>query len=134
MLQSRQLAMTAQRRVIIRAHTVTTTRMSYSAIAASEITGFLAGTDAALALDMRFTKQDAGCYADGSFGHNHVREVLGSLLVEVGRPDLQDELLFEMSDDACEEYDALDILNAECEGCYFEMVDGDLMLTAEEDL
>lgn len=86
---------------------------------------------------MRYEIEDVGCYADGGFGHQHVRIRLGLLLHNVYcvRPQwkylvtVRDALFAEMSDDAQEENDALSALNARCDpGVRFELVDGDLML------
>ena len=75
-------------------------------------------------------RMEYGCYADGGFSWVHVREVLADLVDDV-RPDLADELRVNMSDDASEEYDALDALNAvTVGGCwYFDM---DLFLGSNE--
>ena len=54
---------------------------------------------------------EAGCYANSGFGWNHVRDVLAGLCEDIGRKDLAEELRAEMSDDAGEEYDALDALD-----------------------
>ena len=53
----------------------------------------------------------AGCYADSGSGWAHVRDVLASLCEDIGRDDLAEELRAEASDDAGEEYDALDALD-----------------------
>jgi hypothetical protein len=76
---------------------------------------------------------DAGCYADGALGHDHVRHVLADLVRELGHDALAEELRYDMSDDASEELDALEVLNAECDGCYFEVSDGDLVLFPESE-
>ena len=54
---------------------------------------------------------EPGCYADSGFGWDHVRDVLASLCEDIGRDDLAEELRAEPSDDAGEEYDALDALD-----------------------
>lgn len=96
-----------------------------------------------------FTSTDIGCYADGVFGHQHIRDRLADILVHMFRHSprggdgpywataskLVDELRGEMSDDAQEEYDALDMLNEYSVSweCYFEIGDGDLRLVPSED-
>lgn len=86
---------------------------------------------------MRYEIDDVGCYADGVFGHEHVRTKLGLLLHDAyhRRPQwkylvtVRDALFGPMSDDAQEEHDALSALNSRCDhGVRFELVDGDLML------
>jgi hypothetical protein len=77
----------------------------------------------------RFDATDVGCHADASFGHDHVRTVLRELCCDIGREDLAHALIGEMSDDADEEYAAIEALNAVCsDDVYFEFMDGDLML------
>lgn len=78
----------------------------------------------------RFTTKDAGCVADGAFGHAHVREVLAELLaVRDGHAELVAELQYDMSDNASEELEAIEILNSECSPLVnFELVEGSLML------
>lgn len=82
-----------------------------------------------------FTKADVGCYADGAFGPDYCREVLADLLESLPEAQtdeikqLADELREDMSDDASEEYDAIDILNSHCaDGVYFTFDSGDLLL------
>jgi hypothetical protein len=77
------------------------------------------------------TKYDArnvGCYGDGAFGHQHVRERLAALVRECDA-EVADALLGEMSDDAWEEDAALDLLNEHCaEGIHWTFESGDLVL------
>lgn len=96
-----------------------------------------------------FHTHDTGCFADGSFGHDHVRATLANLLELMFRhhprggdgvhwgdaAPLVAELRGEMSDDASEEYDAINMLNTLCcaSGVYFTLEDGDLVLTESED-
>lgn len=82
--------------------------------------------------------KDVGCFADGAFGHKHVRGALSMLLLAVfpennaETTELRIRLNQEMSDDASEEDDVINLLNDyACEGVFFEMVDGDLMLSVE---
>lgn len=82
--------------------------------------------------------KDVGCFADGTFGHNYIRSGLSILLLSLfpencaETTELRIRLNQEMSDDASEEDDAINLLNDHaCEGAYFEMVDGDLMLSVE---
>lgn len=73
-----------------------------------------------------------GCWGDGSFGHQHVRERLAALIDEFDE-DIAEQLRAEMSDDAEEENVALEILNnntSDENGLkVWEFVDGDLMLS-----
>lgn len=78
-----------------------------------------------------YTKSDAGCYADSTYGHNHVREALADMVEECGASELAERLRRGMSDDASEEYEALDLLNTYCLDCYFDFDNGDLMLYPE---
>src|SRR5687767_7475536 len=82
----------------------------------------------------KLTRADIGCWADGGFGHPHVREVLAVVLTDKGGPsDLAVSLLGEMSDDGAEEYEAIDWLNEHAveEGLHFTLCDGDLLLVEE---
>jgi hypothetical protein len=89
---------------------------------------------------------DAGCWADGAGGHDRIRMVMANTLATLYRhhprggegvhwPEVSEvceALDSEMSDDAWEEDEALEWLNRACEdGCWFEFVDGDLMLVSE---
>lgn len=91
---------------------------------------------------------DTGCFADGSLGHDYVRDRIadhlealyrhhprggdGMLWGEVG--PIVEALRGDMSDDAWEEYEGIDWLNRMCEeGCAFELVDGNLMLVDTSD-
>lgn len=80
-----------------------------------------------------YFKEDIGCYADGTFGHNHVREILAGL-IQGYNLDLAEELRKPMSDDASEENEALDILDNHCDGVSFILENGDLMLIGSEEL
>ena len=88
---------------------------------------------------VKYTPTNVGCYADGANGHDHARRVLVTLLAECGvisneRIELIEALRAPMSDDASEEYEVLDILNAElCDGVFFDFVGGDLLLLREGD-
>ena len=81
---------------------------------------------------------DCGCYADGSLGHDHVRNRLRSL-VETWVDDADPDLILSldapiMPDDAWDEYEAIDLLNELCEdGICWEFSDGDLVLTTIEE-
>ena len=80
----------------------------------------------------QFTTHDIGCLADGSFGHEHVRKILASLMDNLD-PVLALELEGIPSDDFREEDDALDILNTRCTGVYIAFRDGDLLCISEEE-
>jgi hypothetical protein len=78
-----------------------------------------------------FNKEDMGIYGDGALGHQHIRERL-AYLVEPWSPDLAKELKGPMSDDASEEYDAIDELQTHTEeGLIWGFSNGDLGLFAE---
>lgn len=80
----------------------------------------------------RFTRKSLGCWGDGAFGHAHVRARLAELVREYDY-SLAELLRQPMTDDASEEYDALDVLNEDtCEGLVWDLVDGDLVLTEVE--
>jgi hypothetical protein len=82
------------------------------------------------------TKDDLGCYADGTHGHDHIRRVLAALIEDVfegKHGDVQNSLRGIMPDDAWDEDEAIDLLNGICEdGVYFILENGDLLLLAEE--
>lgn len=82
-----------------------------------------------------YGKSDVGCWADGSYGHSHVRAKLADMMDSFGRTRLSALLEGEMSDDGNEEQEAIDWLNDNAceEGVYFGMVDGDLMLLVAEE-
>ena len=65
------------------------------------------------------TKYEIGCYADGTFGHQHARDTIADLLEDVlsahDVAGLPEELRATMSDDASEEDEAIDILNERTE-------------------
>ena len=83
-----------------------------------------------------WTEGNAGCYADGAVGHEYIRQSLAELLDRFAHPnvgELRDSLRSDdWPDDLGDEIDAIDYLNNYCEGCFFQMVDGDLMLVAED--
>ena len=85
---------------------------------------------------LKYTKDDLGCYADGSLGHTHIREVLAEM-VEDYYPSLAQELRATPSDDFEEEDTAIELLNDKAvanEYILFAMVDGDLVLIEEKEL
>lgn len=91
---------------------------------------------------LAWSRGDAGCWADGAAGHKHVRNRLAQLVANVWTQEMLDKygydvaeaLDVEMSDDASEEDDALDILQEFTEsGFVWEFVDGDLMLVNESE-
>ena len=90
-----------------------------------------------------YTAKDAGCYADGAYGHNHCRDVLAELfavcqqrtgVAPEGAWETERGLAGEGSDDLHEEDDAIDYLNTVTEGATWQYVDGDLMLVANEEV
>jgi hypothetical protein len=81
-----------------------------------------------------YTAADVGCYADGAGGHGHIRARLAEMVAVLGRPDLAAELRAEMTDDAAEELDALEVLqDVTTAGAVWEFRDGDLILSLEVD-
>lgn len=85
---------------------------------------------------MKLNKTDVGCHADGALGHAHVRAVLADLVSSYCKaPVLVRELNADMSDDASEEDEAIDLLNSTaCEqDVHFELSDGDLVLVSDAD-
>lgn len=86
-----------------------------------------------------FDVRDVGQYADGSFGHNHVRARLHDLVApyldqEHSADDkaLAYSLLNDMPGDAWDEEEALDILNLNSVDVVWQLVGGSLVLEAEE--
>lgn len=84
-----------------------------------------------------FTAKHEGCYADGTFGADHRRQLLADMLGDIMNrhfdeyQKLQRELRIEPSDDISEEDDALEIINSVTSNATWQMVDGDLMLIGE---
>lgn len=85
----------------------------------------------------KLTAKDVGCFADGSNGHDYVRRNLRELLIHFGceDADLLAALRTEMSDDASEEYEAIEWLNDHAiePMPYFELENGDLLLVINEE-
>ncbi len=95
-----------------------------------------------------FLISDVGCYADGALGHQHVRDKMADLLERLYRHHprggnglywesdikaLVAELRGEMSDDASEEYEAIEWLNRECyDDTRFELIEGNLVLVGDD--
>lgn len=89
-----------------------------------------------------FTKQDIGCHADGTFGNDHCRNVLQTLLDDVGRSDgfepseqltyiaeIRRFLMADPSDDFSEEDEAIEILQSVTDdNLQWVMESGDLLL------
>ena len=96
---------------------------------------------------MKYGQKDLGSYSDSALGHSHARNVLADLLSDNFWRAQQDakqvcmlndwlnELRGEMSDDAGEEYDALDWLNDHCceQGFYFDFDNGEVCLFQERE-
>jgi len=94
-----------------------------------------------------FTCFDSGCFADGTYGHDRIRSKLADLCRSFSKSprdsatmhdkgaELADLLQGPMSDDAWEEYEALDFLNCHAvdHSCYFDFVEGDLLLLEVEE-
>ena len=78
-----------------------------------------------------------GCYADVVYGWDHVRDVLAGMVEGMGHAGIGDELAAllqgDMSADASEEGDALDLLNEHTTGGYWAFGENGegLMLYAE---
>lgn len=101
-----------------------------------------------------FVKDDFGCYADGANGHNYVRRRIADLLEDAYREkwsgtekgirwsssakeigEVWKSLRGEMPDDAWDENEAIELLNARCEeGIHFDFHDGDFCLIRDGDL
>jgi hypothetical protein len=91
---------------------------------------------------LAWSKGDAGCWADSAAGHQHVRNRLAQLVANVWTPEMLDKYGYdvaealdaEMSDDAGEEDDALDILQEFTDASLtWQFVDGDLLLLEDTD-
>lgn len=92
-----------------------------------------------------YTRASLGCHGDGAFGHAHIRARLAEMMERLARKaahpgdsntaaELAEVLRQEMSDDASEENDAIDLLNEyTAPDVAFEFVDGDLVLTETEE-
>lgn len=82
---------------------------------------------------LRFSESDFGCYADGALGWRHVRRVLADL-VRPHDTELACRLEGEVSCDASEEDEALDLLNSpQCsEGGYWYFEDGNLIFAKDD--
>jgi len=83
-----------------------------------------------------YTREDCGCYGDGSYGDGHVSERALSLAYACGwasNLDDGDPITDEVYQDAAE--DALSYLNENCveAGISFQFVDGDLLLIADDE-
>jgi len=83
---------------------------------------------------------EPGCYADGVYGWDHVRDVLAGMVEGMGHAGIGDELAAllqgPMSDDASEEDEALDLLNEHTTGGYWafdENGEGLMLYQAEEE-
>lgn len=77
---------------------------------------------------------DGGCYADGARGHAHVREVLHDMMEGLNAdPALVHSLARTMPDDAWDEIEAIEVLNDHTQNGHFELHDGDLILSDDDD-
>jgi hypothetical protein len=92
---------------------------------------------------LAWNKNDAGCWADGALGHDHVRQRLAQLVANVWTPEMLDKYGYdvaevldkEMSDDASEEDDALDIIQEFTDASLtWQFVDGDLLLLEDTEM
>jgi len=80
-----------------------------------------------------FNKKHIGLHADGACGHDYVRKHLAVLVYQCGDKELSDALGQEMTDDASEEIEALNVLNNNTEdGLSWDFVEGGLMLLVDE--
>jgi hypothetical protein len=95
----------------------------------------------------KFKEEDVACWADGSLGHEHVRERLASIIEDnipedsdfsaplFTRDELIESLRSEMPDDAWDEFEAIDMLNQPEiteEGLVWWIEGGDLLLVKDE--
>lgn len=86
-----------------------------------------------------YNASDAGCIADGGHGHQHVRSTMADWLnaLDLGkrlhaeRCDIVASLRAPMPDDAWDEWAGIELLNVLTHGATWELVDGNLMLTAD---
>jgi len=77
-----------------------------------------------------YTREDCGCFADGSYGVSHVNAAAVDLaLGNDWRPEGGGEIDDEFADEA------LSYLNENCveAGISFQFVDGDMLLIADEE-
>lgn len=75
-----------------------------------------------------YTREDCGCFADGSYGDAHVNGIAVDLALDAGwRPESGGEITAEFANEAVE------YLNANCVGAgvSFQFVDGDLLLVED---
>lgn len=86
----------------------------------------------------KFNAEDCGCHGDGTFGHGYIRSRLAELVdgcenaAIVDRFAVGSSLRGAMPDDAWDEEEALDILNAEtAEGYEWTLHEGSVFLSAE---
>lgn len=87
---------------------------------------------------VKLSHNDAGCWGDGSFGHQHTRERCANVLQALGcsETELLDSLRGPMPDDAWDEEEAEAWLNdfvSRPDGLWFGWLDGDFGLWELED-
>lgn len=91
---------------------------------------------------LAWNQHDVGCWADGALGTMHVRQRLACLVANVWNSETFERFAYDIaealdglpSDDASEEFDALEVLQEFTEsGLVWEFVDGDLMLVDGEE-
>lgn len=77
-----------------------------------------------------------GCYADGAAGWRHVRDVLADMAEAAGADsELVASLRGPMPDDACDEDEALNVLQARTkDGLIWVFDSGDLLLLPESEM
>ncbi len=83
-----------------------------------------------------FDATDVGCHADGTFGHQHIRETLSRLIDTLDggmcnedAQTLMESLEGDMPDDAWDEDEAIEILQQNStDDVSWEFVDGSLLL------
>lgn len=80
---------------------------------------------------------ETGCYGDGALGHQHCRENLADMLEGIidAHPDVVSSLRNDMPDDAWDEDEALNLLNAALpsDDTWWGFQDGDFGLWPIED-
>lgn len=91
-------------------------------------------------MDMTIIFDSPGCYADSVLGHFYVRKALRNLLkLYFADDERAQELILllkgQMSDDASEETEALELLQSRtAEGLTWILLDGDLMLLPDDEI
>ena len=82
-----------------------------------------------------FKEGDCGCYADGCFGDDHLRDILKGMLKGLNHAELAKVFDDEPSDDGSEYLEALEVLQEYTdEGLTWILEGGDLLLVKESEI